>query len=88
MVSNFLTWILGLFNFLSDISPVQSTTEIFTTLSVVSLVFTILSFFAELLNLIPYIKDIDEEPKKSSIIIFAVVGIILFLFFRLYLDCL
>ena len=33
---------------LSDISPVQSTTEIFTTLSVVSLVFTILSFFAEL----------------------------------------
>lgn len=66
---------------LSDISPVQSTTQIFTTLSVVSLVFTILSFFAELLNLIPYIKDIDEEPKKSSIIIFAVVGIILFLVF-------
>ncbi len=67
--------------FLSDISPVQSTTEIFTTLSVVSLVFTILSFFAELLNLIPYIKDIDEEPKKSSIIIFAIVGIILSLVF-------
>ena len=66
---------------LSDISPVQSTTEIFTTLSVVSLVFTILSFFAELLNLIPYIKDIDEEPKKSSIIIFAIVGIILSLVF-------
>lgn len=66
---------------LSDISPVQSTTQIFTTLSVVSLVFTILSFFAELLNLIPYIKDIDEEPKKSSVIIFAFVGIILSLVF-------
>ena len=69
--------------YLSKISPVQSTVELFTTLSVVSLVFTILSFFAELLNLIPYIKDIDEEPKKSSVIIFAIVGIILFLVFTI-----
>lgn len=67
--------------YLSKISPVKSTTEIFTTLSVVSLVFTILSFFAILLNLIPYIKDIDEEPKKSSVITLAVVSFILFLVF-------
>ncbi len=68
---------------LSDIIPVQSTTEIFTTLSVVSLVFTILSFFAELLNLIPYFKNIDEEPKKSSVIVFAITGIILSLIFSI-----
>lgn len=69
--------------YLNEISPVQSTTEIFTTLSVVSLVFATLSVFAELLNLIPYFKNIDEEPKKSSVIIFSIVGIILFLAFTI-----
>lgn len=63
--------------FLSDIIPIKSVTENFSTLSIVSLIFVILSVFAELLNLIPYFKNIDDEPKKSSVIVFAIVGIIL-----------
>lgn len=66
---------------LSDILPVESVTETFRTLSIISLVFATLSVFAELLNLIPYFKNIDEEPKKSSVIIFAIISIILYLFF-------
>lgn len=63
--------------FLSDIIPVKSVTESFSILSIFSLIFTVLSVFAELLNLIPYFKNIDEEPKKSSVIVFAITGIIL-----------
>lgn len=69
--------------FLSKISPVQSTIEMVSSFSIVSLIFVFLSIFAELLNLIPYFKNIDEEPKKSSVIIFSIVGIILFFVFTL-----
>lgn len=67
--------------YLSDIIPVKSVTESFSTLSIFSLIFATLSVFAELLNLIPYFKNIDEEPKKSSVIVFAITGIILSLIF-------
>ena len=67
--------------FLGDILPVESVTETFSTLSVISLIFVTLSVFAELLNLIPYVKNIDDEPKKSSVITFAIVSIILYFFF-------
>lgn len=62
---------------LNDIIPVKSVTESFSTLSIFSLIFIVLSVFAVLLNLIPYFKNIDEEPKKSSVIVFAITGIIL-----------
>lgn len=66
---------------LSDILPVESVTETFSILSILSLIFVILTVFSELLNIIPYFKNIDEEPKKSSVIIFAIISIILYLFF-------
>lgn len=67
--------------FLGDILPVESVTETFGMLSVISLIFVALSVIAILLNIIPYVKNIDDEPKKSSVITLAVVSFILFLFF-------
>ena len=67
--------------FLGDILPVESVTETFGMLSVISLIFVALSVIAILLNIIPYVKNIDDEPKKSSVITLAVVSFILFLVF-------
>ena len=60
--------------FISDVIPVTSTNEVISSFSIISLIFSILMVGAELLNLIPHIKDIDGEPKRKSVIIFAFVS--------------
>ena len=65
--------------FLSDIIPTTSTTVMTTQVSVVSLIFSILICTVELTNIIPYIKNIDDEPKKGSVILFSIVSFIFYL---------
>ena len=67
--------------FLSYISPVTMTTEVVSSFTIIGGFFTILMVGAELLNMIPYLKDIDAKPKKSLVITCAIIGIILFIAF-------
>ncbi len=69
--------------FLNEVAPITEATEIVNGFSVIGILFTILILFAELLNLIPYINDIDAKPKKSSVITSAIIGIVLFDFFTI-----
>lgn len=69
--------------FLTQIAPVTSTMETIPKFSIIGAFFSILMVGAELLNIIPYIKNIDSEPKKGSIILFSSVGIGLFILFTL-----
>lgn len=69
--------------FLGDVAPITESVEIINGFSVIGIVFTILMVGAELLNIIPYIKDIDAKPKNGSVITFSVVSFILFFIFTM-----
>lgn len=69
--------------FLGDVAPITEAEEIISGFSVIGVLFTILIVFAELLNVIPYINDIDAKPKKSSVISFSIISIVLFLVFAI-----
>lgn len=64
--------------FLSKIIPTTSATEMTTSISVVSLVLSFLISVIEISNIIPHIKNIDEEPKKSSVILISIVSFIFY----------
>ena len=57
--------------FLSDIAPITETTVMINTVSIVGIIGSILIGAAELINLIPHLKDIDAEPPKGKVIGFA-----------------
>ncbi len=69
--------------FLGDAVTVTSTTEIINGFSVIGILFAVLMICAELLNLIPHIKDIDAKPKKGSVITCSIISIILFFGFTM-----
>ena len=69
--------------FLGNIAPINSTIEIINSFSIISMVFTILSVEAELLNLVPHLNDINSKPKKGFVVLFSIISIILFLAFGL-----
>jgi len=69
--------------FLGEALPPTSSIETISGFSVVGILFTILMVLAELLSVIPHIKDIDAKPKKGPVIGFAILGIILFLTFTI-----
>lgn len=69
--------------FLIDAGPATSTTETTIEFSVIGILLTILIVFAELLNIIPYINDIDAKPKKKSVIILSIVSFILYVVFMI-----
>ena len=64
--------------YLNEIIPTTSATEITTQISVASLIFSVLTFAIEVSNIIPHIKKIDDEPKKSSIVLFSVISFIFY----------
>lgn len=61
--------------FLGNISIVTSTTETFNHLSIICL---FIALIVELVNIIPYIKNIDAEPKTSVIVLLSLASISLF----------
>ena len=65
---------------LSEVRPVFFNTEYVPKFSIIGLMFSILLALIELLNVVPYINDINSKPKKSSIILFSCLSIGLFLF--------
>ncbi len=74
----------GLWDFslyLGVVAPISDKTEVLSSFSVIGLIFTILMMGAELVNIIPYVKDIDAKPKKSDIITCAILSIIFYLIF-------
>ena len=68
---------------LSEIAPLTSEVEIVSRFSIIGIVFSVLLFFIELLNIIPYISDIDSKPKKKSIIILSIISGFLFIIFSM-----
>ena len=81
-------WVVVIFHALWDFSlllgeaaPITSVTETIPEASIIALVFSLLILFTQLLNIIPHIKDIDAEPKKSSVIAIAFVSSILYIVF-------
>ena len=69
--------------FLSDISPITSSVELTPNLTILGIILAILMIMAELINIIPYIKDIDSEPKTKKIIGLACLSMFLYLVFVL-----
>lgn len=69
--------------FLGTASPIEESVEMISGFSIIGIMFTILMVLAELLNIIPYINDIDAKPKKSSVIIYSIIGIVLFIVFTM-----
>ncbi len=65
--------------FLGQIAPVTSTVEVTTNITIVGIICSIIMFVAEMLNIIPYVKDIKKEPKKSTVVLSAAFGISLYL---------
>ncbi len=69
--------------FLVDIIPGQPQTVMVSSTTLLGIILSIGIVASNLISIIPYIKDIDKEPKKGSIILFAFIGIISFLTFTI-----
>lgn len=67
--------------FLEDVAPIYESTELISKFSIIGILFAVLMVFAELLNIIPYIKDIDAKPKKGTVIVYSIISFILFMIF-------
>ena len=68
-------------SFLSDIAPITELQENFKSFSVLSMIFVLIAVFIQLLNLTPYLKDINAEPKKSKVILIGLFSFIFYLIF-------
>lgn len=62
--------------FLMDASPLLENTETIVNFSIIQLLLTLLVVIPSIVNIIPYIKDIDAKPKKGKITLWAIVGFI------------
>jgi len=69
--------------FLGDAIPITESIETIRGFSIIGILFTLLMVLAELLIIIPHMSDIDNKPKKSSVIIFSTISIFLFIVFTL-----
>ena len=67
--------------FLSDVAPVSKSIEAISKFSIIGILFTLLMVFAELLNIIPHVKDINAKPKKGAVIVCSIVSFILYMAF-------
>ncbi len=67
--------------FLPELIPLESMTESSMDLTTIGMVFTILMAVAELLVIIPHIKDIDSKPKRGSVIGFSCMAFVLYFAF-------
>ena len=65
---------------LSEIIPIKSETVVLSSFSIIGLVFSLGMILSECISIIPFIKDIDKEPEKESIIVCAIIGFTGFLF--------
>lgn len=72
--------------FLGDVAPVTEATEYFSTISIISLIFTILIVLSQLINIIPYLKDINAKPKKGVIAYLAILSFFLYMFFSIFIG--
>jgi hypothetical protein len=71
----------GLWDFslmLLSIAPEMTTSETTLKVTIISSVFSVLLVVIELLNIIPHTKNIDKEPKRKSVLTFAIVTAILY----------
>ena len=67
--------------FLGNVVPVTETVEITMGISAIGLVLALLTAGAELINVIPYVKDIDETPKTGTRVGLAFLSVFLFIVF-------
>lgn len=67
--------------FLGDVVPVSESIEAISKFSIIGILFTLLMVFAELLNIIPHVKDINAKPKKGAVIVCSIVSFILYMAF-------
>lgn len=67
--------------FLGDIAPITEATEIFNGFSAPGLIFTVLMILAELLILVPHIKDIDAKPNSGAVVYCSILGFFFFFVF-------
>ena len=65
---------------LSEIIPIKSETVVLSSFSIIGLVFSLGMILSECISIIPFIKDIDKEPEKESVIVCAIIGFTGFLF--------
>lgn len=64
---------------LSEIIPIKSETVVLSSFSIIGLVFSLGMILSECISIIPFIKDIDKEPEKESIIVCAIIGFLGFI---------
>ena len=69
--------------FLGDLMPVTESTEMFNSFSVVGIVFSVLMILAQLLIIVPHIKDIDAVPESKKIKKYSNIGFALYIVFTL-----
>lgn len=69
--------------FIGNVVPVTETVEVISAFSIIGILFNVLMVFVSLLNIVPYINDIDAKPKKSTVITYAIVSFVLFLVFTI-----
>lgn len=65
---------------LSEIIPIKSNTVLLSNISLLGIIFSLGMVVAECISMIPFIKDIEKEPEKESIIVCAIIGFGGFLF--------
>lgn len=66
--------------FTMELIPVTEATETINTFSVFGIVMTLIIAAVELLNIIPYVKDIEAKPDKGKIILWASVSFFAYIF--------
>lgn len=79
----------GLWDFslyLGEIVPVTEAYESFTTMSIISLILTIFIVLAELINITPYLKDINNKPKKGTIAYLAILSSFIYIFLLIFMT--
>ncbi len=64
---------------LSEIIPIKSETVVLSNFSIIGLVFSLGMILSECISILPFIKDIDKEPEKESIIVCALIGFLGFI---------
>lgn len=67
--------------FLTDVAPVTETTEVIPSINIISFVITLIMIFISLINILPYIKDINNEPSKKTIAKYAIISVPLYILF-------
>ena len=68
---------------LNMIAPVYDKAEVTTNITIVGMVFTILMTMAELIVVIPHIKNIDAKPKTGLVVGLSCVAFVLYIAFFL-----